>query len=150
MADYPGQRLIEIRIQEAITRGEFDDLPGKGKPLQLDNIAEVEEGMRLAFHILKNANIGPAWLEKQKDLRAQIERVRGDLRRSQAHPAVDVREDGRAHFRAECERMNRAIRAANLEVPAVRLHLTPMNCERELRSAENAGEKKDQSSDWSK
>lgn len=149
MADYPGRRLIEIRIQEAISRGEFDNLPGKGKPLQLDDLADVEEGMRLAFHILKNANMGPAWLEKQKDLRAQIEQVLADLRRSLAHPAVDVREDGRAHFRAECERLNRAIRGANLEAPAVRLHMTPLNCERELALAENASEKKDQSEDWS-
>jgi len=30
------EKIAEEKIQEAIATGEFDDLPGKGKPLDLD------------------------------------------------------------------------------------------------------------------
>jgi hypothetical protein len=137
-----GRGLIEDRIQEAISRGEFDNLPGKGKPLKLTDQANVEQGMRLAFHILKNAGMAPAWLEKQKELRSQIDCARADLQRSLEHPVLGVREEARARFRVECENLNRAIRAANLEVPAVSLHMCPLNCGRELAAAEKASEAK--------
>ena len=53
--------LAEGRIEEAIARGEFDDLPGAGRPLELDDIDPLlPEELRLAYRILKNAGSAPA------------------------------------------------------------------------------------------
>lgn len=53
--------IAERRIEEAIERGEFDDLPGTGLPLDLDDLdPSLPEELRLAYRILKNAGISAA------------------------------------------------------------------------------------------
>jgi hypothetical protein len=53
--------LAERRIEEAIERGEFDDLPGAGRPLDLDDLdPSLPEELRLAYRILKNAGMSTA------------------------------------------------------------------------------------------
>ncbi len=47
--------IAERRIQEAMSRGEFDNLPGRGKPLPKDEIDRLPEEMRMAYIILKNS-----------------------------------------------------------------------------------------------
>jgi hypothetical protein len=74
--------LAEQKIAAAISRGELDDLPGAGKPRELDDDALVPEDMRLACRILKNA--GYSLLEasdaempdKVALIRSRIERLR--------------------------------------------------------------------------
>ena len=53
------ETLIEQRIREAVARGEFDDLPGAGRPLDLDDDLLVPEDVRVAHRILKNAGYVP-------------------------------------------------------------------------------------------
>jgi hypothetical protein len=53
------ETLIEQRIREAASRGEFDDLPGAGQPMQLDDDLLVPEEVRVAHRILKNAGYVP-------------------------------------------------------------------------------------------
>jgi hypothetical protein len=53
------ETLIEQRIREATARGEFDDLPGAGQPMQLDDDLLVPEEVRVAHRILKNAGYVP-------------------------------------------------------------------------------------------
>ena len=55
--------LAEQRIREAQERGEFDNLPGAGAPLALDDDALVPEELRAAYRILKNAGYVPPELE---------------------------------------------------------------------------------------
>jgi len=61
-------QIVENRIAEAIARGEFDNLPGAGKPLDLDDDALVPEEERLAFRILKNAGCVPPEVERFAEL----------------------------------------------------------------------------------
>ena len=51
--------LAQRKIEEAIARGEFDDLPGAGRPLELDDDPLVPEELRVAYRILKNAGYVP-------------------------------------------------------------------------------------------
>ena len=53
------ETLIEQRIREAQARGEFDDLPGAGRPLDLDDDLLVPEDLRVAHRILKNSGYVP-------------------------------------------------------------------------------------------
>lgn len=47
--------LAEERIKKAYDEGEFDHLPGYGKPLKLEDLSSVPEELRIAYKILKNA-----------------------------------------------------------------------------------------------
>lgn len=53
------ETLVEQRIREATARGEFDDLPGAGRPMALDDDLLVPEDVRVAHRILKNAGYVP-------------------------------------------------------------------------------------------
>ena len=63
------QKLVEKKIKEAKERGEFDNLPGQGKPLNLDDDSSVPEDLRLAYKILKNADCLPPEIELRKEIR---------------------------------------------------------------------------------
>lgn len=71
-------RIVEQRIQEALDRGDFDDLPGKGKPIPIEDDSMVPEELRLAYKILKNAGCLPPELELQKEIR-QMEDLLVDI-----------------------------------------------------------------------
>ena len=66
---FPGfERIVEERIQIAQKKGEFDNLPGAGKPLVLTDDRHVPEDLRLAYKILKNANFLPPEIELRKEI----------------------------------------------------------------------------------
>ena len=62
-------KIAEERIREAIERGEFDDLPGKGEPLNLEDDSHLPPDLRMAYKILKNADCLPPELELRKEIR---------------------------------------------------------------------------------
>jgi hypothetical protein len=64
--------LVESRIRDAQARGEFDGLPGAGRPLPDEDFAGVPEELRVAVRILKNAGCVPAEIEGLKDLDALV------------------------------------------------------------------------------
>ena len=63
------QKIIEKRIQEAQKRGDFDNLPGKGEPLSIEDDSHIPEDLRVAYKILKNANCVPPEIQLKKDIR---------------------------------------------------------------------------------
>jgi len=65
------QKIAERRILEAIKEGAFDDLPGAGQPLNLEEDSHVPEDLRLAYKILKNAG----YLPQEVALRKEIEQT---------------------------------------------------------------------------
>lgn len=69
----PGyEKIVEERIKEAMERGEFENLPGKGKPISLEDDSHVPEDLRLAYKLLKNADcLPPELLEKKEILRME-------------------------------------------------------------------------------
>jgi len=64
--------LVEERIQEALRRGDFDNLPGAGRPLALDDDALVPPEVRLAYRILKNAGFVPPEVLERREI-AELE-----------------------------------------------------------------------------
>jgi Domain of unknown function (DUF1992) len=66
--------LVEQRLEEAVSRGELSNLPGEGRPLELDDMALVPDELRAAYRILKNAGFVPPELEALSDI-AQLENL---------------------------------------------------------------------------
>jgi DnaJ homologue, subfamily C, member 28, conserved domain len=65
----PGyEKIVEQRIKEAVEKGEFDNLPGKGKPIPLEDDSYVPEDLRLAYKLLKNADCLPPELVEKKEI----------------------------------------------------------------------------------
>jgi hypothetical protein len=62
-------RIAEERIKEAQRAGAFDNLPGKGKPLELEDLSWVPEELRVSYYILKKAHVLPPEVELLKDVR---------------------------------------------------------------------------------
>ena len=56
-------RIAENRIREAIEQGQFDNLPGAGQPLSLEEYFSTPEDVRMAYSVLKNANCRPHEVE---------------------------------------------------------------------------------------
>lgn len=49
--------IANNKIKEAIDNGEFDNIPGKGKPLQLEDMSGIPEDLRMGYKMLKNAGM---------------------------------------------------------------------------------------------
>ncbi|HDM75666.1 MAG TPA: DUF1992 domain-containing protein [Deltaproteobacteria bacterium] len=70
-------KIAEERIKEALDRGEFDNLPGAGKPIKFDDKHQVPEELRLAYKILKNASCLPPEIELKKEIQTVEELLEG-------------------------------------------------------------------------
>jgi hypothetical protein len=66
--------IAEERIRQAIKDGDFDKLPGEGKPLKLEDLSHIPEELRQAYRMLKNANIITDEQELKRDM-ATIEEL---------------------------------------------------------------------------
>ncbi|KPJ74263.1 MAG: molecular chaperone DnaJ [Deltaproteobacteria bacterium SG8_13] len=65
----PGfEKIVEQRIRDAQRNGEFENLEGTGKPLRLDDESNIPEDLRLAYKVLRNADMMPPELELRKEI----------------------------------------------------------------------------------
>ncbi|MCH6267364.1 DUF1992 domain-containing protein [Neobacillus citreus] len=60
--------VSEDRIKKAYKDGEFDNLPGYGKPLKLEDLSGIPEELRMAYKIMKNAGFS----EEENHLRKEM------------------------------------------------------------------------------
>ena len=69
------ERLAEDKVKEAIENGEFDNLSGKGKPIDLTEYFQTPADLRLGYSVLKSAGCVPEEVALQKeieDLKAEL------------------------------------------------------------------------------
>src|SRR5436190_7910007 len=78
----PWEPLIEKKIREAMEQGEFDDLSGKGEPIDLSENPFDDPDWRMAHRMLRDAGFAPAWIEERKDIESEIEAARTTLARN--------------------------------------------------------------------
>jgi len=135
---------IEEIIRRAIVEGEFDDLPGKGKPLQIEQNPYQDPDWRSAHHILKSGGFTLPWIESLREIGTNLQQARDRLSR-----AWSWRNDRQGHnsqkefvesewmkasenFRERIASINHQIRAHNLEVPSDRFQLPLVNADQEI------------------
>ena len=71
----PIESAIEKQIREAMDRGEFDNLPGSGKPLDLEAYFNTPEDLRMAYSMLKSNAFAPEEVEIMKEIAHLKERL---------------------------------------------------------------------------
>ena len=69
------EKFVEEQVRRAIEAGEFDNLPGKGKPIDLKAYFDTPEDLRMAYSILKSNNFVPEEVEMLKEIEAQKKRL---------------------------------------------------------------------------
>lgn len=75
---FPGfEKLIESRIKKAQNEGAFEDLPGSGKPLHLEDDRHIPEDLRMAHKVLKNADCLPPEVQLHKEIRTTEDLLTG-------------------------------------------------------------------------
>jgi len=85
-------KTVDLIIQEAMEHGEFDNLPGKGKPIDLTAYFDTPEAMRIAYALLKSADILPEEAEFLKDiarLKTDLDSCTDDGKRRKLQKAIE-------------------------------------------------------------
>ena len=85
----PGfDRIVEERIRKAQRKGDFENLPGAGKPLKLQDDSHIAEDLRLAHKILKNADCLPPEIEIKKEIQQTEDLLAGMQSTSEKYRAL--------------------------------------------------------------
>jgi DnaJ family protein C protein 28 len=143
-------RLVEEKLREAIAAGEFDDLPGRGRPQDLRVNPHVHPDDRLAHDMLHAHGFGLPWIEERRDLLRQREQLLEELRRAWQRwggglPSAVERNARRARWmralermRADAAELNRRIAAHNHVVPVPGMRVAAVDIDAELGRLESA------------
>jgi DnaJ family protein C protein 28 len=121
------ESLVDKLIRESMERGEFDELSGKGQPVDLsENPFEAPE-LRTAHRLLRNAGFAPAWLEDRKDIDERLKRAQTTLLRARDLYRSEIPHGAQwkravQEFRETTAELNQRIRMYNLRAPATIFH----------------------------
>jgi DnaJ family protein C protein 28 len=136
----------EDQIRRAIKSGQFDNLPGKGKPLRLNENPYEDPEWRMAYHVLHNGGFSLPWIETRREIENEIEAAREELRRAwdRYQSASPSKQDSALRgfelertvdlFIGKVREINKRIFNYNLEAPSARFQLLRIDVERELES----------------
>ncbi len=78
-------KLVEQKIREAMSAGEFEGLEGEGRPIDLEAYFATPEELRAGFAVLKNAGVAPEEVQLLQEidaLKRELERCREDAARA--------------------------------------------------------------------
>lgn len=137
-------KLVEERLQKAFAEGKFANLPGKGKPLDLEEDPLADPADWMARHILRNSGMNLPWVEERRRIEELYAKAAADLARSWSiyragesaeNPSSAAESRWRkalARYRERVSALNRRIRTYNLSVPHVRLQRCLIAAEREI------------------
>jgi DnaJ homolog subfamily C member 28 len=151
------ETYADKQIRDAMEHGAFDNLPGAGKPLKLDEDPNVPIDWRLAFKILRDAGAAPEWIEQGKTIREELKslqqflerhsRWQNEQRAQLAELSLDAQDKLCRSLSSEFARMseaflqratalNKSIDAYNLKVPDMTLQIPRLRTEEELQRIE--------------
>ncbi len=139
------EKLVEEQIREAIARGDYDNLPGRGRPQDLRINPHVHPDDRMAHDMLAAQGYALPWIEERRDLLRDRDRLLTSLRTAwERHggalptAAARARERARwiaavAAFRRDADALNARIRSHNHTVPLHGMRVALLDPEAALR-----------------
>lgn len=125
----PTDRLIDEIIKKAMEAGEFDNLPGVGKPIKWKDNPFTPVEWRMVEDLLKNNDLVYPWMEKRKE----IENLIIDLK-SKILLMIPLSAAAEDEISNQILRINKKIFDYNLSVPVVRLQRRTISLEEILLS----------------
>jgi len=140
--------VVENKLREAMEAGVFDNLPGKGKPLRLDENPHAPAAWRLAHQLLKESGFTLPWIAERKEIEDAIEAALKRLAQAyrETHrvktPDVWARADWRRateSFGGTATKLNKKIRDYNLSAPSLTFHRALVEAEKEIARVEREG-----------
>ena len=135
---------IEEHIRRAIEQGKFDDLPGKGKPLNLEENPLEDPDWRLTNHILRSSGFALPWIETSREIEKELDDARKSLARtwvwrqaSQCGEETQVELENEwqqavKRFSQQITDLNEQISSYNMGVPAEQFQKPILNVDREI------------------
>lgn len=138
------ERGVEAIIRKAMEEGAFDDLRGKGKPLNLSENPWVDPEWRLAFSMLQDEGFVLPWMEKRNDIEQELAIARQTLARAWAWRGEKIEGGSDASFiesewtkakslfREKLAELNKRIENYNLEVPSTVFQRVKVDAEKEI------------------
>jgi DnaJ family protein C protein 28 len=135
---------LDEQIRQAIRRGDFDNLPGKGKPLNLSENPLEDPGWRMAYRMLKDNGFTLPWIETRRSIELDYEQAIKSLQQSWGWRKDATGRRGLMHaekewqqalkvFREKITELNKRIRDYNLEIPSNQFQRRPINSEQEIQ-----------------
>jgi DnaJ family protein C protein 28 len=143
---------IEEIIRQAMQEGKFDDLPGKGKPLNLDQNPYEDPEWRVAHHLLKSGGYSLPWIEHLSEIHNNLQQARESLERAWnwqhreiARNSADDSELGEwlsavEQFKEQAQKINDQIRSYNLAVPNPSFQIPLVEIDQEMEQVMKKGD----------
>ncbi|HLF87784.1 MAG TPA: DnaJ family domain-containing protein [Anaerolineales bacterium] len=137
------QKSIDQQIEQARREGKFDNLPGKGKPLKLNENPFQDPAMDAAYTLLQDNDFTLPWIAEGKEIDEELAKARTTLTRSWAlyqrelsegHLAWAKSEWNRAEnaFRERISAINKKVQNHNISIPNSRFEKMKINPDREI------------------
>jgi hypothetical protein len=112
------ESAVDAQIREAQERGDFENLPGRGKPLDLSSWGDGD--WALAHHILKQAGETLPWISVARDIEAAQARL-ARLRRDAPLLSPAERPQARERYLREADALDQLLQEYAFLVPLRRL-----------------------------
>lgn len=122
-------RIIDEIIKKAMAAGEFDNLPGVGKPIEWKDNPFTPNEWRMVEDLLKKNDLAYPWMEKRKEIEKLILGLKNKI--ALMIPLSKMAED---EFSNQILQINKKIFDYNLSVPGVRLQRRTISLEEILQS----------------
>jgi DnaJ family protein C protein 28 len=132
---------VEEHLRKAIEEGKFDNLPGKGKPLRIEENPNTDPDWELAYHMIKESGFSLPWIVTIREIEIDLEKAHQDLQRAWKwqilYLSADVPDEKACAewvraleaFKDKLPALNQRIRDYNLEVPNARFQRPVLNYE---------------------
>lgn len=139
------ERLVEDLIQESMAKGDFDNLSGKGKPLQkFSDCTHIDPMTHNLNRILIDNGYQPEWILIQKEIRETIEKLRKTIiaSRKKLGDPITIQKEKQwkevcEEFRENIKILNRRINDFNLVVPILSRQMVHFNADKEIARVED-------------
>ena len=144
------ESVIDQIIRDSMAQGRFKNLPGEGKPLNLEEDQYTPPHLRLAHKILSDNDMVPEWIAEGKDLDTTRKVLLSAIQKAAKHylssyeDAVKVEARWQAaiqSFTAGVKRLNSSILGYNLKIPNGITPKQGLLAEQEIRRALDAAKK---------
>ncbi len=136
---------IDEQIRQAMEDGQFDNLPGKGEPINLSMNPHEDPAWRLAFQALRSSGYTLPWIDKRRQIEADFTAAKESLARAWKWYQDACVDEGlspdfvepewqrsRAVFHQKIEEINERIFSYNLDVPSDQFQRRKIDVENEI------------------